>query len=75
MSSPGIVAALGEPALLAGFGLAGALLYPAAGDAQVRAAWAGLPKTVSVVVLTPSAARALSDELDDPAAPLTAVLP
>lgn len=71
----GTVAALGEPALLAGFRLAGAVLYPAAGAAQVRAAWTNLPDTVAAVVLTPAAARILAGDLDDPGSPLTAVLP
>ncbi|WP_461170673.1 hypothetical protein [Arthrobacter sp. Z1-15] len=71
----GSVAALGEPALLLGFRLAGAVLYPATGPAQVRAAWAGLPDTVAAVVLTPAAAAVLTVETADPASPLTVVLP
>lgn len=75
MSSPGIVAALGEPALLQGFRLAGAVLYPATGPAQVRAAWASLPGTVACVILTPAAAGVLAGEVAVSASPLTAVLP
>ena len=71
----GTVAALGNPALLEGYRLAGAALYPAAGAADVRAVWAGLPDSVCVVLLTPDAAAELAAELADPASPLTAVLP
>ena len=75
MTSPGTVAALGEPALLQGFQLAGAVLYPASDSVQVHAAWSSLPDTVAVVILTPAAADVLTLERDDPAAPLSAVLP
>ena len=71
----GTVAALGSPVLLEGYRLAGAALYPAAGAADVRAVWAGLPDSVCVVLLTPDAAVELAAELADPASPLTAVLP
>lgn len=71
----GSVAALGEPSLLLGFRLAGAVLYPATGPVQVRAAWSRLPETVAAVVLTPAAAAVLAAEVADPASPLTAVLP
>ncbi|GAA3288257.1 hypothetical protein ACFFON_07480 [Arthrobacter citreus] len=71
----GTIAALGEPALLAGFRLAGAVLYPATGAAAVRSAWTQLPETVTAVVLTPAAAAVLAGELADPASPLTVVLP
>ncbi|MCC3264624.1 hypothetical protein MUG94_07145 [Arthrobacter gengyunqii] len=75
MNDSGTVAALGEPALLQGFRLAGAVLYPATGAEQVRAAWSGLPDTVSAVILTPGAASILVDERNLPTAPLTAVMP
>ncbi|UWX98385.1 hypothetical protein N2K95_06970 [Arthrobacter zhaoxinii] len=71
----GTVAAVGSPSLLEGYRLAGAGLYPAAGAADVRAVWAGLPDSVCIVLLTPDAAAHLSDELADPASPLTVVLP
>ncbi|MCQ1953722.1 hypothetical protein [Arthrobacter sp. zg-Y238] len=74
-SREGTVAAVGNPALLEGYRLAGAVLYPAAGAADVRAVWAGLPDSVCVVLLTPDAAAELGIELADPASPLTAVLP
>lgn len=75
MNGPGIVAAVGEPALLQGFRLAGAVLYPASDSAEVRHAWNNLPDTVAAVLLTPAAARELAAELDDPASPLISVLP
>jgi vacuolar-type H+-ATPase subunit F/Vma7 len=71
----GAIAALGEPALLAGFRLAGAVLYPATAPAEVRRAWTQLPETVAAVLLTPAAAAVLTTELTDPASPLTVVLP
>ncbi len=71
----GTVAALGSPSQLEGYRLAGAALYPAAGAADVRAVWAGLPDTVCVVLLTPDAAAQLGIQLTDPASPLTVVLP
>ena len=74
-SREGTVAAVGSPALLQGYRLAGAALYPAAGAADVRAVWAGLPDSVCVVLLTPEAAADLAVEMADPLAPLTAVLP
>ncbi|MCQ1946712.1 hypothetical protein [Arthrobacter sp. zg-Y1116] len=66
---------MGNRALLEGYRLAGAVLYPAAGAADVRAVWANLPDSVCVVLLTPDAAAELGIELADPASPLTAVLP
>lgn len=75
MNNSGTVAALGEPALLQGFRLAGAVLYPATGAAEVKAAWARLPETVAAVILTPGAASHLAEELNEPASPLAAVMP
>lgn len=49
-------AVIGEPARTAGFALAGALVYPAETPDEARAAWAGLPADVAVVILTPRAA-------------------
>ncbi|WP_289601383.1 hypothetical protein [Arthrobacter sp. zg-Y877] len=71
----GTVAALGSPALLQGYRLAGAVLYPASGAADVRAVWRGLPDSVCVVLLAPGAAADLGIELADPSSPLTVVLP
>ena len=74
-SREGTVAALGSPVLLQGYRLAGAVLYPAAGAVDVRAAWAGLPESVCVVLLTPDAAADLAVERANPLSPLTVVLP
>ena len=71
----GTVAAVGSAVLLQGYRLAGARLYPAAGAADVRAVWAGLPDSVCVVLLTPAAAAHLAGEMAAPASPLTVVLP
>lgn len=71
----GTVAALGEPALLQGYRLAGAVLFPASSEAEIRTAWSTLPDTVAAVVLTPAAAEVLAGDLADPSAPLTVVLP
>lgn len=74
-SVPRDVAALGEPALLEGFKLAGAKVYAAATDDEVRSAWAALPEQTGVVLLTQRAAGALGTAVADPHSPLTAVLP
>ena len=70
---PEIVAALGEKALLDGFGLAGAAVHAAENDDDVRRIWTTL--RAGVVVLTPRAARALGPALADPHSAMTAVLP
>jgi len=72
---PGTVAALGEPSLLAGFGLAGASVHAAETDDEVRRAWAALQGDAAVVILTPRAAGVLGSVLADPHSPLTVVLP
>lgn len=74
-STPETVAAVGEPALLEGFKLAGARVYAAETDDDVRSAWTALPKHTGVVLLTRRAAEALGTAVADPNAPLTAVLP
>jgi len=55
----GIVAVIGEEALVSGFGLAGAVVSPAADAAEARAAWRCLPAGATVVILTAAAAAAL----------------
>lgn len=70
----GAVVVIGEQALVDGYALAGAIVMPAEGPAEVRQAWRDLPPTVSLVILTSSAAQALPDELCG-AGPLTAVMP
>jgi vacuolar-type H+-ATPase subunit F/Vma7 len=57
------VAAIGAPALVRGFALAGALVLPAEQPADVRQAWRSVPDEVGLVVLTEPAAQALTDEL------------
>jgi vacuolar-type H+-ATPase subunit F/Vma7 len=52
-TAPQEVVAIGDPALIAGFALAGVRLYPATDAAQVRAAWTTTPVRTAVVVLTP----------------------
>lgn len=69
------VAAVGAADLVAGFGLAGALVLPAQDPAAVLSAWRSLPGDTGVVVLSPAAADALGDERLAPGAPLTVVLP
>jgi vacuolar-type H+-ATPase subunit F/Vma7 len=69
----GTVAVIGEEVLVRGFGLAGALVLPAAEPVAVRAAWDGLPAGVALVVLTAAAAAALAGQ--DPGDLLVAVLP
>jgi vacuolar-type H+-ATPase subunit F/Vma7 len=68
------VVALGEQALLEGFRLAGAVLYVAETDEDVRSRWSAIPPTVAVVILTKRAAAALGENLHA-GSPLTAVLP
>ncbi len=69
------IAALGEQALLEGYRLAGARVYAAETDDEVRRAWAALPKNTGMVLLTPRAASALGAAVSNPLSPLTAVLP
>ena len=68
----GTVAAIGEEALVRGFGLAGATILPADGPDEVRVAWRDLPGDVSLVVLTSAAAAALGQR--DLSGPLVAVM-
>jgi vacuolar-type H+-ATPase subunit F/Vma7 len=60
------VAVIGEEAVVRGFGLAGALVLPADDPAGTRAAWAALPATVAVVILTPAAAAVLDPDVEWP---------
>lgn len=56
-------AVIGESLRIHGYGLAGALLFPASDQPAVARAWQDLPDDVAVVVLTGQAARWLEDEL------------
>jgi vacuolar-type H+-ATPase subunit F/Vma7 len=67
------VAVIGEQVRVEGFGLAGALVVPASGEAAVRAAWEALAADVAVVLLTPLAAAALGELA--PGHRLTVVMP
>ena len=68
------VIALGEPALLEGSAPPAAAVRAAGTEDEGRRAW-GQARDARVVILTPRAARVLGAALDDPHAPLTAVLP
>ncbi|GAA2154596.1 hypothetical protein GCM10009844_40650 [Nocardioides koreensis] len=71
------VAAIGAADLVAGFGLAGALVLPAEDPESVLAAWRSLPPDTAVIVLSDAAAEVLRAEpaVRAPDAPLTVVLP
>ena len=56
------VAVIGEPLLIHGYALAGAVLCPAGDQAAAVRAWRGLPDDIAVAVLTPAAARWLVSE-------------
>lgn len=70
------VAAIGAPSQVAGFALAGALVFPADDDERTVAAWRELPDTVAVVILTETAAAALAAaDAVHTGSPLTVVMP
>lgn len=69
------VVALGEVAVVGGYGLAGALVHAAETEDEVRHAWTHLPPDVGVVILSARAARTLDALARGPAGPLTVVLP
>jgi vacuolar-type H+-ATPase subunit F/Vma7 len=70
----GAVVVIGEPALVAGYAMAGATIMPARGPDEVRGSWENLPSGTTLVILTAAAADALGGRLDD-AEPLAAVMP
>jgi len=72
---PGIIAAIGEPALLDGFRLAGVVVFAGSTDEEIRRAWTALPKDTAIVILTPRSAHALEPDLSDPRSPMAVVLP
>ncbi|WP_454857483.1 V-type ATP synthase subunit F [Promicromonospora soli] len=74
MGDTGPIAAIGEPAEVQGYALAGVTVLHAEGPDAVRSAWRGLDEHTAVVILTEAAAAHLTDELAA-AWPLTAVLP
>ena len=72
---PGTIAAIGEPALLDGFRLAGVVVFTGSTDEEIRRAWTALPTNTAIVILTPRSAQALEPDLADPRSPMTVVLP
>ena len=66
------IAVIGGSPRVDGCGAAGALVFSAADPDEVRRRWDALPEDVEVVVLTPAAADAVADRIDDR---LVAVLP
>ncbi|MGI5422329.1 hypothetical protein [Actinomadura luteofluorescens] len=75
MTAAGRVAVLGERARVEGYGLAGALVSPADGPGEVRAAWEALGDRTAVVVLTPAAAAILADARRRRPGVMTVVMP
>ncbi len=77
MIAVGLAVAIGLPADIAGFALAGVRLRSATSAAQVQAAWAELGPETTLVILTRAAAAALEPELQDPGTvlPLRVVMP
>ncbi len=69
------IAAIGEEALLEGFGLAGVSIHSCHSDQEVLQAWTALPLETAVVILTPRSAGALAPVMHMPRSPLTVVLP
>lgn len=69
----GAVVVLGEPALVAGYALAGATVITAVDPAEARRAWANLPADTALVILTVAAAQALPDDAER-AGPMTVVM-
>jgi vacuolar-type H+-ATPase subunit F/Vma7 len=59
------VAAIGDPQQVAGYGLAGAAVYPAPDPQAVLAAWEALPADAELVILSRSARAVLGPRLDD----------
>ncbi len=68
----GHMVAIGEPARVRGFALAGAVVLVAEDASAVRRAWRSMPEDTDVVILTPAAAAAIGPLPDRP---LIAVLP
>ena len=59
------IAAIGAGDRIAGYGLAGVTVFPAAGGAEVAAAWAALPDGVELLVLDRAARVQLEAVLDE----------
>lgn len=69
------IVALGEPAALAGFRMAGVRVLAAEGPEEIRRAWAGLSPEVGLVILTSRAAGAVPGHAELTRGPLVVVLP
>lgn len=69
------VAVIGEPLRIYGYGLAGALVFPACDRPEALRRWRELPGDVAVVLLTPGAAEWLAGELASQPDALPVVLP
>jgi hypothetical protein len=69
------IVAIGEPGLLDGYGLAAVEVRPAADAAAAIHAWAELGADVGLLILTPSAERALSSRLAESRDLVWAVVP
>lgn len=67
--------ALGEPARVGGFGLAGVTILSASTAEEVEAAWVRVPYDTGVLILTPAAAEALRARLADRPRLLWVVMP
>jgi vacuolar-type H+-ATPase subunit F/Vma7 len=68
-------AVIGDSLRICGYGLAGAVLCPAADQRQALRGWQALPADIAVVVLTSQAADWLSAELAQRPDLLHVVLP
>ncbi|WP_406830668.1 V-type ATP synthase subunit F [Pedococcus sp. KACC 23699] len=69
-----VVAVVGDPDHVAGFGLAGAQVVSARTESEALRAWTGLADA-ALVILTPATASWLSGQRREPGAPITVVLP
>lgn len=70
----GVVAAVGSPEQVAGFGLAGARIVAVRTEPEALQAWPGLGDA-ALVILTPQVAGWLGSRPAERDAPLTVVLP
>jgi vacuolar-type H+-ATPase subunit F/Vma7 len=70
----GAIVVIGEPALVAGYAMAGASTMPVQGPDEVRRAWESLPSGTTLVILTAAAAATLDGRLSETDL-LTAVMP
>ncbi|WP_433074174.1 hypothetical protein ACQP1P_26900 [Dactylosporangium sp. CA-052675] len=74
MDVTGRLAAIGEARLVRGYGLAGAAVIAAEDEPAARSAWRELDPRITIVIVTPSAARAVA-AAGGPGGRLLAVLP